>query len=222
LFFGLGLLTFLLVFNNPAIAAEILPESSINQFKEMYSNDISEGRELPMNFVASSFYIRNNVSIAFFSFDLGITLGLGTLYLITYNGIFIGAVLGIVAASGHGFNLFSFIVAHSVFELLGICIAGGAGLALGLAVIRTKTEKKSISLSKKAREIVPLILVAAFFITIAAFIEGFLSPSAAPLAIKILTAVSSFIIIFIYLSRYVMKRSIRKFNRIKRRLQWKN
>lgn len=175
LFFGLGLLTFTVIYLNPDYAPYILSEDLIEHMVDSYSQDVT--RSTYENIYMAGFYIRNNVSIAFSSFAAGVTYGLFTLYLIIYNAVIIGGVAGVVVSAGHGSSFASFVLAHSSLELLGICLAGGAGLSLGLSMIITTEERRGVRFVKKARELVPIILMAGFFITLAAFVEGFISPT---------------------------------------------
>lgn len=177
LFFGLGLLTFTVVSLNPEYARYILSEDLIEHMVSSYSNDISEGRDTNANIYMTSYYIKNNVSIAFYSFSAGVTYGLLTIFVIVYNAVIIGGVAAVVVSSGYGTNFAAFVLAHSSLELLGICLAGGAGLSLGISMVVTTEEKRGVRFVKKARELVPIILMAGIFITIAAFVEGFVSPT---------------------------------------------
>ena len=190
LFFGVGAACFLAVLLHPENASAFLPKYALESIKNSFSE--APLRSGSQNIAMSGFYISNNVTIAFASFVLGLTFGLLTIYLIFYNAVVIGGVLGLVTASGYGANIFSFIIAHSVLELLGICLAAGAGLAIGLSLIMAGEEKRSRVLVRKAREVVPLFLMAGVFITTAAFIEGFVSASPFPLALKIAVAAVSF------------------------------
>lgn len=216
LFFGIGLVSFIIVLNNPDYAIHILPEQWINMMKESYSKDITEHRDIYSNIVMAGFYIKNNVSIAFLSFVLGVTFGIGTIFLIIRNAIFIGAVAGVVVSSGYSTNFFNFVVAHSAFELLGICLAGGAGLAVGLSMIITTEEKKTKTFNNKAKEVMPVLFTAALFITIAGFIEGFISPTKTPILIKITIALISLFIILFFSYKLLFIKFIRNYRMFKR------
>ena len=192
LFFGVGAVTFTAVYHHPEYADDIIPGYLKETFKDTPLRTPSE------NIAMAGFYIMNNVTIAFGSFLLGVTFGVLTLYLVFYNALVIGAVLGATAAAGYGDNLFSFIIAHSSLELIGICIAAGAGLAIGVNMVVARDEKRSLTFTGKAHEVVPLFIVAGCFITLAAFIEGFVSASPVPLPVKIAIATGSFLGIIVY------------------------
>ena len=196
LFFGTGITVFAVVCANPTYAKHILSREMIEMMNDAYKEDPK--RDIYSNIMMAGFYIRNNISIAFSSFALGVTFGIGTAVIVAFNAVNIGAVAAMVVSSGHGRNFFNFVIAHSSFELLGLCLAAGAGIAVGYSMITAKEEKKSVVFSRKAREVVPVILVSAIFIFIAAFVEGFVSPSGLPLIFKITIAIFSCLFIILY------------------------
>jgi len=89
---------------------------------------------------------------------------------------------------------------------MGICIAAAAGLSMGVSLVRAGEEKRSVTFTAKARAVVPLFIVAGLFITLAAFIEGFVSASAIPLWIKATIAVITFLGIAVYSPLVLWKR----------------
>jgi uncharacterized membrane protein SpoIIM required for sporulation len=132
----------------------------------------------------TAFYIRNNVSIAFLSFATGILACLGSVYFLVYNGIFLGVIEGSIAHAGYAQNLHAFTLAHSPLELTGLVLAGAAGLSLGFAVLRGGRYGRTDALILLRKRVFPLIVAFVLCIGCAAFIEGFLSPHALPLAVK--------------------------------------
>ncbi len=202
IFFGLFLLSFLIILKNPGYAGYILPQEMIVLMKKTYSGNIARERDFFSNIVMSGYYIRNNITIGFLSFVMGVTLGLGTLAVVAYNGITLGAVFGLVVSAGYWKHLIKFVTAHSVFELTGLCLTAGAGLSMGLSILYGSDKKRSEALRDKAKEITPVLFTGALFILAAAFIEGFLSPSEADYRIKMGTAgLSAAIVLFLLLSK---------------------
>ena len=90
-----------------------------------------------------------------------------------------------------GQNFFHFVTAHGPFELTAIVISAGAGLRLGLSWMMPGNLSRYASLQKTGREMMPVIMAAVVMFIMAAIIEGFLSPSAAPYWIKALVAILS-------------------------------
>lgn len=192
LFFSVGIITFTAVYHHPEYANDLIPGYLKDTFKDAPLRSAAD------NISMAGYYIMNNVTIAFGSFLLGVTFGVLTLYVIFYNALVIGAVLGLTASAGYGHNLFSFIIAHSSLELLGMCLAAGAGLAIGVSLVVAGDEKRSRTFTGKAHEVVPLFIMAGIFITLAAVIEGFISASALWLPGKVGIAVVTFLGIIAY------------------------
>ena len=118
----------------------------------------------------------NNLKVMISAFALGVTAGLGTALVILGNGLFLGAVLGTCVQGGVGPNIFSFIAAHGPIELSLICIAGGAGLHLGRALIEPGEHSRAVALRGNAQVSVQLLLGAAPFMVAIGVVEGFVSP----------------------------------------------
>ncbi len=77
----------------------------------------------------------NNIRVTFFSFAAGITLGLGTAALLLYNGLVLGAVVGIQSHGGHTLDVIELIVPHGLLELSCIVVGGAAGMRMGWALV---------------------------------------------------------------------------------------
>ena len=71
--------------------------------------------------------LSNNVQVAFMAFASGLSAGIFTVLILLFNGISIGAALGLFSARGVGRIILDFVIAHSAFELTAICVAAGAG-----------------------------------------------------------------------------------------------
>jgi uncharacterized membrane protein SpoIIM required for sporulation len=126
---------------------------------------------------ASSFIMQNNVQVAILAFGSGITAGIYTTWLMIQNGLILGGLAGLTAHYGLGFELWTFVIGHGVIELSVICISGGAGLALGWALIRPGWLRRRDALILAARQSVRLLLGALPWLVIAGLIEGFISPA---------------------------------------------
>ena len=75
--------------------------------------------------------ITNNVRVAIACFAGGIFLGVGSLVLLAYNGLAIGAFAGHFANVGLLDYLLTFILGHGALELFAIWVAGRGGLPAG-------------------------------------------------------------------------------------------
>jgi uncharacterized membrane protein SpoIIM required for sporulation len=129
------------------------------------------------DFQMFGFYIMNNISIGFRTFASGLLLGIGTLVILFYNGVTIGAVAGHLTQMGFGETFWPFVSGHSAFELTAIVICGCAGLVLASAIFSPGLMTRSEALVRAGRESIVLVLGAAMMLLIAAFIEAFWSSS---------------------------------------------
>ena len=127
----------------------------------------------------------NNIQVAFLAFSGGVLVGLGTVYVLVSNGLALGGVLGAAQFYGVAPLLWSFISPHGYLELTCIVIAGAAGLMLGDALLRPGLLLRREALAHAARQAVELVVGAAPVLVAAGLIEGFISPSELPLAVKL-------------------------------------
>jgi uncharacterized membrane protein SpoIIM required for sporulation len=168
---------------HPDFARQVLPHEQLEASAQMYADDLA-GRASGQDASMAGFYVQNNVGIAFRCFATGILFGLGSVFFLVYNGIVIGTVIGWVIVQGHGHNILTFVCGHAPFELTAICIAGGAGLQMGYALVRTGGRTRLGSLRAQAAAVGTIVGGAAVMLMVAAGIEGFWSPSAVPAPVK--------------------------------------
>lgn len=161
---------------HPEFATEVLPRSMLDASADAYAEGL-EGRASEQDATMAGYYVHNNVGIAFRCFATGILFGLGSVFFLIYNGVVIGATIGWVIAQGHGTNILTFVCGHAPFELTAICIAGGAGLQMGYALVRTDGRTRLASLRAAGPAVGTIVGGAAIMLLVAAAIEGFWSPS---------------------------------------------
>jgi uncharacterized membrane protein SpoIIM required for sporulation len=133
---------------------------------------------------ASGWIMTNNLSVCFMAFAGGILFGVLTVYSMFFNGLLLG-VIG-VACQQHGMSLdlWSFVAAHGSLELPSIILSGAAGLRLGHGVLfpglyrrRDSIARAGVDASRLVAGIIPLLVIAGT-------LEGFFSPSNAPVWLK--------------------------------------
>ena len=193
-----GLLGFFAARASRSFALHVLPESMAEMMEKSYAEGFNKGRSEGQDASMAGFYVYNNIGIAFRCFATGVLLGLGSMFFLVYNGLIIGVVAGLVSRAGHGLNLLTFTCGHSAFELSAIVISGTAGMVMGYALVETKGLTRWASVRQRARELANLILGAAFMLLIAAFIEGFWSPSGVPAPVKWVVALINCTVVGLY------------------------
>jgi uncharacterized membrane protein SpoIIM required for sporulation/uncharacterized RDD family membrane protein YckC len=189
LFYLPTLLTFAAVRREPALTAQLLGAEMLARVEEAAEKERSgegyvEVPEVFMPAMATSL-ISNNVQVTFLAFAGGIMAGLGTAWILVLNGVMLGSVAAAFANQGQSLHLWTFVLPHGVIELTAICIAGGAGLWMGSALLLPGRRTRSEVLVTRGREAVSLIGGTALMLVVAGTIEGFISPSELPREIKL-------------------------------------
>lgn len=133
---------------------------------------------------ASASIMTNNLTVTFAAFAGGITAGLFTVYLLFQNGLLLGVISTACTQHGMGLALWSFVAAHGALELPAIVLAGAAGLRIAGGIVVPGLLRRREALVLAATEAVQLLAGTIPMLVVAGIIEGFLSPSSAPRAIK--------------------------------------
>ncbi len=168
----------LAVYFFPDFVYQLMDAQSVSSLHAMYSPDVQRvGRPggAKDDFQMFSFYIMNNVSIDFKCFASGLLFGVGTIFVLVFNGLHIGAAAGYLTGAGLGETFWSFVSGHSALELTGIVLSGAAGLEMGYALVAPGGYSRVDALRRSMRYAVGLIVGAALLTALAAIVEGFWS-----------------------------------------------
>lgn len=115
----------------------------------------------------------NNIKVAFFAFIAGIIFSIGTVYILFGNGVMLGAFQYFFYQKGLlGTSTLS-VWLHGTLEISAIVIAGGAGLALGNALLFPGTYSRIYSLKKAAKQALIIVVGLVPVFVVAAFIESY-------------------------------------------------
>jgi uncharacterized membrane protein SpoIIM required for sporulation len=118
----------------------------------------------------------HNIKISIFTLALGMTWGVGTIIMLFYNGVILGAVAVDYIRAGQTKFLLGWLMPHGVVEIPAILIAGQAGLMLALALIgRGSRAPLKTRLREISGDIVTLIFGVGVLLVWAGFVEAFLS-----------------------------------------------
>ena len=141
----------------------------------------------------------NNISVGFMTFAFGITGGIGTIYLLLFNGLLLGVIGMACHLSGMSLQLWGFVAAHGVLELPAIFIAGGAGLRIAAGLLFPGYLPRRESLVRAGTEAVQLLLGTIPILIVAGTIEGFVSPTGLATGLKFAMAAALFVLLLVYL-----------------------
>lgn len=164
------------------------------QHREMWTHSI-----LAIKPIASSSIMTNNMSVSFVTFAAGITAGIGTLYMLFFNGLLMGVIGTACWLAGMSLKLWSFVTPHGVLELPAIFIAGGAGLKIAQGLLFPGVLPRKDSLALAGREGGMLVVGVVPLLVTAGVIEAFVSPTGLELGFKFGFAAGLFTLLCVYL-----------------------
>ena len=152
---------------------------------------------------ASSWIMTNNLTVSFVTFATGITFGLGTFFYLAVNGLMLGVIGAACHQYGMSLALWSFVAPHGSLELPSIIIAGAAGFRLGHAMLFPGALRWKESVARGGAEATRLISGIIPLLIIAGCLEGFFSPSQAPVWLKFTVGGLLFSLLLLWLFRPV-------------------
>jgi uncharacterized membrane protein SpoIIM required for sporulation len=186
LFLGVLFLALAWVATSPEARAGILPPGA----EEAVRNVAGERADFGIGPAALSTAIfLNNIQVAFLGFALGLALGVGTVWVLLLNAVNIGVIAGAYHAFGQAGTFWALVLPHGLLELTAIFIACGAGLRMGWSVIAPGDRPRRRAVAEEAREAVLVVAGVIPAFVLAGLIEGFLTFSAVPTPIQLLTGV---------------------------------
>jgi len=153
----------------------------------------------------SAFLMTHNIQVSIFTFALGMTWGVGTILMLFYNGIGLGAISVDYAADGQTRFLLGWLMPHGVIEIPAILIAGQAGLALALGLIGWgKRAPMGTRLREVSHDVVTLSFGFGLLLVWAGFVEAFLSQYHEPIVpydAKIAFGAIELVLLCLYLAK---------------------
>ena len=197
IFWGVFFLLAAISYADVEFAQRVMGKDMVMQLERNFSHAANRGADA--NVAMAGFYIFHNGGIGLRCFAYGLAFGVAGLFVTVYNAAVLGAVFGYMAASPQRDNFYHFVTAHGPFELTAIVLSAAAGMRLGFSLVATGGRERIASLHRAGGECMPVIGTAIALFALAALIEGFVSPSAAPYALKAAVAVASALILFFYI-----------------------
>jgi uncharacterized membrane protein SpoIIM required for sporulation len=170
-----------------------------------HEEEILDDRLKGLKMGGAAWYMTHNTKVGIFVMALGVTWGVGTILLLFYNGVILGAVTMDYVLAHESKFLMAWLSPHGAIEIPAVLLAGQAGLVLAKALIG---RDKRISLRMRLREIsgdlITLVFGVAIMLVWAGFIESFISQyhePVIPYAFKIGFGIVELILLILFLSR---------------------
>ena len=191
-----------IVRTEPERIDELLPPVMVSRAEQAAERQArglgyAESREEDLPVIASAI-ISNNVRIAFWAFVGGLLLGLPTVWVLVTNGLSLGAGFGLFVNYHAGGYLGRFVAGHGFLELTAIFIAGGAAFRIAGALIVPRDRTRRDALVLEGRIAARMIGAVVTLLAVAGTIEGLLSASDAPAALKYAVSALSVVFLFAY------------------------
>ncbi len=172
----------------PDLVYSIMDGSMVQRLESMYDPALHErlGRERESDTDLSmfGFYIKHNIGIDFQMFAGGMLFGIGSIFFLLFNGIFLGAAFGHLTHIGYIDTFWGFVVGHGAFELQAAFLSGAAGLKLAQALIMPGRKSRARALIDNGKIAVKMMYGIVAMSVIAAFLEAFWSSTVMPVMIK--------------------------------------
>lgn len=145
----------------------------------------------------------HNIQVAVMTMASGITWGIGTVILLFYNGVILGAVAADYTAGGETTFLLGWLLPHGSIEIPAILLGGQAGLILAGALIGWGTSLPRVArLRAIAGDLLTIVLGAGCLLVWAGIVEAFVSQyhqPVLPYALKIVFGACELIALGAYL-----------------------
>lgn len=179
---------------------QMTPEERVRQ-EEQSAGERLDGRKSSF----SAFLMTHNTKVSIFTLALGMTWGVGTIILLFYNGIIMGAIAVDYIQAGQTKFLLGWLMPHGVIEIPAILIAGQAGLLLARALIGWGTRVPlTTRLRAVSADVTTLIFGVALMLVWAGLIEAFFSQyhePVMPYSVKIAFGAVELILLVLFFAR---------------------
>jgi len=180
LLFGPAVVAGVSVARTPAIAPKLLPAAMLKRADDgVRRAKTDEGYiDDPQLFrpVMASGIIANNVQVTFAAFAGGVTAGVVTVFMLVFNGVSMGSVVGLYASKGILPLLVAFVAPHGVLELFAICVAGGGAFLIAAGMLIPGNRSRRRAIVENGQRAIRLIGVSTLLLIVAGTLEGFVSP----------------------------------------------
>jgi uncharacterized membrane protein SpoIIM required for sporulation len=166
---------------HPGVQNQLIPQAELDQLVntdfESYYSTYAHG-----SFAAQVW--THNAWISAVCIALGV-LGLPVVYLLWQNVANVGVIGGIMVSHGRSDIFFGLILPHGMLELTAVFVAAGTGLRLFWSWVAPGARTRSQALAEEGRAAFAIALGLVGVLAVSGFIEGFVTPSGLPTAVRI-------------------------------------
>ena len=178
--FGLGFLSaFVLTLAQPAAFDHLVPP----EFASFYIDRPDDYRDARFGEMSdsdaaafSSTLMVNNVRVTLNAFALGLTAGIGTVAMIFYNGVLLGAIAANFLRWDQSLEFWALILPHGVVEMFAMVLGGASGLILADAILRPGRRRRREALRERGADALLLVGVIVPMLVFAGIVEGYVTP----------------------------------------------
>jgi uncharacterized membrane protein SpoIIM required for sporulation len=153
----------------------------------------------------SAMLMTHNVRVTLTTLAMGMTWGIGSIVLLFYNGVILGAVAGDYVRAGQSTFLLGWLLPHGSVEIPAILLGGQAGLVLASALIGWgDSTRRGERMRAAAPDVLTIAGGAALLLVWAGIVEAFISQYHAPVlpySLKIGFGVLELAALAVYLAR---------------------
>jgi uncharacterized membrane protein SpoIIM required for sporulation len=176
------------------------PVERVAREEQGVSRGLEEGK-----LTFSSYLMTHNTQVSMACMASGLTFGIGTLMLLFFNGVILGAVVFDYATAGQTLFLAGWLLPHGVVEIPAILLAGQGGLILASALIGRES---GLPLARRLRlvwsDLVTLMGGVAIMLVWAGLVEALFSQyhePVLPYPLKIGFGLAELLLLMLFLTR---------------------
>jgi uncharacterized membrane protein SpoIIM required for sporulation len=177
LFFAGGAVGAIAMVVDPHAAGVLIPEDHAQRTpaERVAEDEGGAGHSGDEGAAFSSFLFTHNIQVTFLVFALGLTFGVGTVSMMFYNGVPLGALAMQYHQYGKGLFFWAWILPHGIPEVTQVVIAGAAGLVLARGLLVPGRLGRKDAVVGEARRAVRLVVGGMPVLVLAGLIEGTIS-----------------------------------------------
>ncbi|MFP4165198.1 MAG: stage II sporulation protein M [Chitinispirillaceae bacterium] len=152
-----------------------------------------------LKYAMSGFIMSNNIKVAFTAFALGALWGIGTFFILVFNGLMLGSIAALFSDYNLLLDFWLTVMIHGTLELFAIMVAGAAGLRLGQALFRPGKLTRKDALARFGMEAFKTCIAMVPIFIIAGVLEGYVTPLDLSRPDKLAIQLASILFIVFYL-----------------------